>query len=390
MRIGIVGLGRAGSMMLRAMARHPGVEVAGAADLHRAHLERFHADFGGLTFDDAAALCACPEVDAVYVASPHEYHAEHAMLAARHGKHVLVEKPMALSLEDCDRMIEAAERAGVVLTVGHTASYNPGVQKMRQLIAGGDVGRLAIISALAYTDFLYRPRRPEELRTDQGGGILFNQVPHQVDAARLVAGGLATSVRASTWSLDPARPTEGCYAAFVTFADGAVASLVYSGYDHLNSTDLAAARFSEDPVRYGASRRALRRIGSADDEVALRIAAGYATGGFGGTESLLQPELGVFVATCADADLRLAPNGVAVYDNEGLRIVPPDPWVGEPGRGAVLDEFLRAATGTHPALHDGHWAKATLEVCLAMLLSSREQREIALVHQVPVEEEPAC
>ena len=146
---------------------------------------------------------------------------------------------MALTLEDCDRMIEAADRAGVVLIVGHTANFNPGVQKMRQLVTG-ELGTLALITANAYTDFLYRPRRPEALVTEQGGGIMYNQVPHQVDAVRFLAGGVARTVRASTWSLDPARPTEGCYAAFLTFDGGAVASLVYSGYDHLDSSELAA------------------------------------------------------------------------------------------------------------------------------------------------------
>jgi phthalate 4,5-cis-dihydrodiol dehydrogenase len=382
MRIGVIGLGRAGAMMLPAMARHPDVQVTAAADLHREHLERFQEDFGGLAFDDAAPLCASPEVDAVYIASPHQYHVEHAVLAAACGKHVLVEKPMALTLEECDRMIEAAERAGVVLLVGHTASFNPGVRKMRQLIVSGAVGRLALISATAYTDFLYRPRRPEELITEQGGGIMYNQVPHQVDAARFVAGGLATSVRASTWSLDPIRATEGCYAAFVSFEAGVVASLVYSGYDHLSSADIAAGRVPTEPGRSGAARRALRAIQRSDDELQLRIASGYAAGPGAPPESLLQPELGVFVATCAGADLRLAPEGVAVFDDDGCRVIRPDPWRGMPGRGAVLDELLDAVSGVAPPVHHGRWAKATMEVCLAMLQSAREQREVPLHFQV--------
>ncbi|HET6315772.1 MAG TPA: Gfo/Idh/MocA family oxidoreductase, partial [Chloroflexota bacterium] len=295
----------------------------------------------------------------------------------------LVEKPMALTLQDCDRMIDAAEQAGVVLIVGHTASFNPGVQKMRQLIASGEVGRLALITASAYTDFLYRPRRPEELATEQGGGIMFNQVPHQVDAARFVAGGVATSVRAAAWSLDPARPTEGCYAAFLTFEGGAVASLTYSGYDHLDSADFAAGRAPADPRRYAAARRALRDVHDPDAETALRVASGYSAGPSHLNESLLQPELGVFVATCANADLRLAPDGVAVYANDGLRVVPPDPWRGVAGRGAVLDELLYAVTAARPVLHDGRWGKATMEVVVAMLQSAREQREMSLVSQIP-------
>src|SRR6266511_6376083 len=98
LRIGVIGLGRAGSGMLAAMSRHPDIHVSAAADLHRQHLDRFQEDFGGLAFTSVEALCDSPEVDAVYIATPHEYHAEHASLAAGHGKHVIVEKPMALTL----------------------------------------------------------------------------------------------------------------------------------------------------------------------------------------------------------------------------------------------------------------------------------------------------
>jgi phthalate 4,5-cis-dihydrodiol dehydrogenase len=99
LRIGVIGLGRAGAMMLGAMARHPKVQVTAAADLYREHLDRFQEDFGGLAFTDVSALCASPDVDVVYIATPHEYHAEQAVLAASSGKHVLVEKPMALTLD---------------------------------------------------------------------------------------------------------------------------------------------------------------------------------------------------------------------------------------------------------------------------------------------------
>jgi phthalate 4,5-cis-dihydrodiol dehydrogenase len=384
LRVGVIGLGRAGAMMLAAMARHPRVQVTAAADLHREHLDRFQEDFGGLAFTDAAALCASADVDAVYIASPHERHAEHALLAAEHGKHVLVEKPMALTLDDCDRMIEAAQRARVVLLVGHTASFNPAIQKMRQLIASGEVGALAMISATAYTDFLYRPRRPEELVTELGGGILYNQVPHQVDAARFLAGGLARTVRASAWALDRSRSTEGCYAAFLTFEGGAVASLVYSGYDHFLSAALTAAA---DP-NYGAARRALRTVRDQAEETARRVQSGYAAGSPGPSESLLQSELGVFLITCANADLRLTPDGVAVYDDDGVHVIAPELGSHLGGRGAVLDELYSGIVTGQPVVHDGQWARATMEVCLAMLQSAREQREIELQHQVPTRDVP--
>src|ERR687894_721708 len=102
------------------------------------------------------------------------------------------------------------------------------VRLMRDMIAGGELGRLGMIATWNYTDFLYRPRRPEELDTARGGGILFNQVPHQIDTVRLLAGGRVRSVRANVQVLDPARPTEGGCVAWLEFETGAAASLVYS------------------------------------------------------------------------------------------------------------------------------------------------------------------
>ena len=103
-------------------------------------------------------------VDAVYVATPHEFHAENAIMAARNGKHVLVEKPMALTLEECHAMIEAARKGGVHLVVGHSHSFDAPIARTRELIAAGTFGALRMITAVQFTDFLYRPRRPRSSR----------------------------------------------------------------------------------------------------------------------------------------------------------------------------------------------------------------------------------
>src|SRR5690606_25118226 len=123
--------------------------------------------------------------------------------------------------------------------------------------------------------FLYRPRRPEELDTAAGGGVLFNQAAHQVDVVRYLAGSPAASVRASTGAWDSARPTEGAYAAHLTFADGVFASLVYSGYAHFDGDELcggiAESGLRKDPNACGAARRAL----AAQPEGTLKAAESY-------------------------------------------------------------------------------------------------------------------
>lgn len=91
-------------------------------------------------------LVASKEIDAVYVASPHALHAEHTIVALDAGKHVLVEKPMATSAADCDRMIESAERAGRSLAVAYYRRGYPSVQRVRELVLAGEIGRPTRIS----------------------------------------------------------------------------------------------------------------------------------------------------------------------------------------------------------------------------------------------------
>ena len=97
--IGVAGLGRAFSLMAASFAGDARVRLVAGADPRPEALQRFRTEYSGTAHATVAQLCADPQVDVVYVATPHQFHAEHVRLAASHGKHVLVEKPMALSLE---------------------------------------------------------------------------------------------------------------------------------------------------------------------------------------------------------------------------------------------------------------------------------------------------
>jgi phthalate 4,5-cis-dihydrodiol dehydrogenase len=382
--LGIVGLGMAGAVMVRAAARHPGIVLVAGADPQPGPRDAFARDFNARTYADARALCEDPAVDAVYIATPHQFHAAHATAAAERGKHVILEKPMALTLADCDRIIAAVERAGVHLIVGHTHAFDPAVRAMRSIIASGELGALGMIASWNYTNFLYRPRRPEELDTAKGGGILFNQVPHQVDTVRLLGGGLVRSVRAQVGVLDPTRPTEGNCVAFLEFANGVAASLVYSGYDFFDSDELhfwISERGSPKEPAHGATRRAL--AGQAAQEANLRTARfGYGTVDPG--EPPHQPHFGLTIATCARGDLRASADGVFVYDESGRREVALPGGPRYSGRGDVLDDLRAAILAGRKPVQDGRWGKATLEVALAIQRSARERQEVTLESQVPV------
>jgi len=100
-RWGVAGLGRAFTLMLPTLVADPRVRLCAAADPRADARSRFTADFDAPAYATVDELCRDDSVDVVYVATPHQLHAEHAIIAARHGKHVLVEKPMALGLDDC-------------------------------------------------------------------------------------------------------------------------------------------------------------------------------------------------------------------------------------------------------------------------------------------------
>ena len=397
LKVGIAGLGRAFTLMLPTLVADERVELFAAADPRSEATQRFAADFGARTYDAVEALCANPDVEVVYVATPHQHHAAHVAMATSHGKHVLVEKPMAITLAECRQMIAAAERAGVCLVVGHSHSFDRPILRAREIIVSGAVGAVRMINAQYYTDFLYRPRRPEELVTARGGGVVFSQGAHQIDIVRLLGGGRVRSVRALTGAWNRNRPTEGAFAALLSFDDGAFASILYSGYAHFDSDELCGGigelGASKLASQYGSARRNLKRAANADQEATLKDARNY--GGADYPKQTVMPatgrdtddarwhqHFGWVLVSCERADLRPLPTGVMIYGDAEARLdALPRPRV---PRAEVVDELYDAIVHGRAPLHDGKWAMATLEVCLAMVQSAREGRDITLAHQVAV------
>ncbi len=383
LRLGVVGLGRAAAQTLPSIVAHPHVRVAAAADPSAEARSRFAADFGAPAFAGVEELCARAAVDALYVATPHQRHVTDVFVAAAHGKHVLVEKPMALTLEDCRAMTSAAARAGVALVVGPTHGMDPAVVRIAQIAASGELGRVRMIANAVYGDFLYRPRRPEELDTALGGGIMYNQVPHQIEIAREIDGGPLRTVRASTGVWDARRPTEGASAAFLEFESGAVAQLTYSGYDHFDSDELCGwigELGAEKPRdRHGAARRALAALAGAGDEARAKAAAGFARAGVMRAQGAVhQPHFGFLIVSCERGDLRPSPDGVLIYGDDGVREIALEQPRAFPDKLGAIDELYDAvALGVAPR-HDGAWGTETLATALAMMTSARERREVSL------------
>ena len=270
-----------------------------------------------------------------------------------------------------------AQRASVHLIVGHSHSFDAPILRTRELIASGAYGAVRMIHALNYTDYLYRPRRPEELDTAQGGGAVFNQAAHQVDIVRLLGGGRVKSVRAATGAWDAARPTEGAYSALLTFENGAFASLTYSGYGHFDSDEFSGwiGEMGQAQAALRAQAAALSRVPRRRPHSRMRATTAARRIRRPHSDNLAHQHFGTIIVSCERADLRPMPNGVMIYQNGTARLDPlPPPAI---PRAEVIDELYARSSMAKPPLHDGAWAMATLEVCLAMLQSAREGRDIA-------------
>jgi len=373
-------MGAAGRAFLPAIRGHAAFELVALAEPVAETRQSVGAETGAEGFADLPSMLENARLDAVYIATPTELHAEHAGLAFAAGKHVLTEKPMAISLGDAQRMIDEAERARVKLVVGHAHGFDAPIQAMRGIIKSGRLGRVRMIHTWNFTDWIYRPRRPDELEIDLGGGVTFRQGSHQFDIIRLLGGGLVKSVRAATFDWDPNRRSIGAHTVFMQFADGLTATAVYNGYGYFSTMELIS-----DVTEWGSTepiekrppvKRSFTGASAADEIEAKRKRARNAIP----TSVPHQPHFGLTLVSCERGDIRQSPDGLFVYSDKGREeiAVPND----KSPRDLVLDEFAAAIAGRAKPVHDGRWGLANLELCLAAIESSKRGEEIHLKHQV--------
>jgi phthalate 4,5-cis-dihydrodiol dehydrogenase len=380
-RFGIAGIGAAGRAFLPPIRGHAQFQLAAIAEPVAETRDNVSGDTGVPGFADLPSMLAGVALDAVYIATPTELHVEHAALAFAANKHVLTEKPMAIRLDQAQAMVAGAERAGVKLVVGHAHGFDRPIQAMREIIASGRLGRVRMIHTLNYTDWMYRPRRPDELDIAQGGGVTFRQGSHQFDVIRLLGGGMVKSVRATVFDWDQNRSSIGSHVVYLQFANGAAATAVYNGYGYFSTMELIA-----DVTEWGFTepiekRPPVRRTAAspADELAAKRKRATSAIP----TSAPHQPHFGLTLVSCERGDIRQSPDGLYVYSEKGREEIalPND----KSPRDLVLDEFAGAITGRARPIHDGRWGLANLEVCLAAIESSQSGKEIELKHQVAIE-----
>jgi phthalate 4,5-cis-dihydrodiol dehydrogenase len=384
-RVGIAGLGKAARMKLGQFKTSRRVQLTAGADLRPEERERWKRLYGIETYPTVEAMCQQGAIDAVWIFLPHHLHAQYAVIAADHGKHVLVEKPMAVTMDEADRMVEAVERNGVRYIHAHAKIYLPPLPRIGELIASGRYGRVTGINAWYFNDWLCRPEwSTTDLDERKGGGPLYWIGAHHMDIVRYLGGGMVRSVRASMGRWKPGFDVPGNYAAFFEFENGVPAQLTLSTYGHFDTLEFTAG-IGEGGTRrpdakvFGPRLKNPRPLTPQEKYALDQYDDAWMEARVGSFDEQRFDHFGLTLLSLEHADIRQSPNGLFVYSENGkeeLALQDLPPW-GE------LVELAEAVLDGKPPLLDARWARASLETLIAIAQSAAERKEVYLSKQVP-------
>ena len=230
-RVGLIGCGKVGQIHAAALRRLAEAELAAVCDVNAERARAFADLYGTVGYTDVDAMLGEGEVEAVIIGTPHPLHAAPAIRAAEAGVHVLVEKPLAATLADCDAMLAAASRAGVLLgVISQRRLYEP-VRRMKAAIDAGKIGRpaLGVFTMYSWREPAYYQSDPWRGKWDtEGGGVLVNQSPHQLDLLRWFMGPVAEV--SGYWANvnHPAVEVDDTAVAVLRFQSGGLGAIVTS------------------------------------------------------------------------------------------------------------------------------------------------------------------
>lgn len=222
---GVIGFGNMGQGLTRYINQHKKdqAQIVAACNPDGANLTVARDDFG-LSVTHNAGKLVNMDLDFVLVTSPSHVHAEQVVLAAKAGKHVFAEKPIALNLADADRMIQAVESAGVINAVNYSLRYTDAYLKIKDLVDSGRLGDILSITYIKLRGFgLYGAgaRHVAVVNAEESGGWAVHDACHNTDLLYWLNGPIKT-VYATTQTTVPAKNSEEVVLGNFTFANGAI------------------------------------------------------------------------------------------------------------------------------------------------------------------------
>ncbi|NLB38587.1 MAG: Gfo/Idh/MocA family oxidoreductase, partial [Clostridiales bacterium] len=230
-RTAVVGCGKVGHFHAKAYQATKRAHLVACYNRTLPRAQAFGAEYGIPAYDDVEAMIKNQGVQAVSICTPHPNHAELAVACAQLGVHVAIEKPLAASLGDCDAIINAVQAAGVVGTTICQRRFYPPAQRVKQAITDGKLGRpiLGTVNMLGWRDMAYYASDPwRGTGVGEGGGVLVNQAPHQLDRLLWYMGEVDSLYALWDTLNHPDLEVEDTAAAVIRFKSGAMGNIVVS------------------------------------------------------------------------------------------------------------------------------------------------------------------
>jgi len=268
LRWGLIGCGDISQKRAAPALRDaPGSTLAAVSRKRTELAQAFADEFGaGRVHTDWRDLVADPEIDAVYVATPLAPHAEQAIAAAEAGKHVLCEKPMAMDVASCDRMIAAAQANRVRLGVAYYRRFYPVLVRVKRLIESGELGVPLLASLQAFERFNTVPGQPVPWRlvqADAGGGPMMDFGSHRLEMLVSLFGEVESVTGWSDKLLFPEREVEDSAGASLRHKRGVRAELLIS-HAAKEPRDVVDIYLSEGSLHIGVLNSGELRVVSAE------------------------------------------------------------------------------------------------------------------------------
>lgn len=240
-RVALIGGGIIARNHLDAIARMPELSGVAVADPNLAKREALAQEYGIQPYADYRDMVEQEKPDIVVIALPHYLHKECAVWCSSQGCHILLEKPMALNVQECDEIAHAVSKSAVTLLVGHTQHYLPANIQAKSLIRSKELGELIAIQDTRHL-YYYRDERPAWFfeKEKSGGGIMMNLGAHSIDKIQFLTGSRVRRVSADLSYFGTKGNVEGSGMIFLQTSSGLSATIVQSGYEGVpgDTTDL--------------------------------------------------------------------------------------------------------------------------------------------------------
>lgn len=269
LKMGVIGAGIVCERHIIAAEGMDSVKPCAVADIVLEKAQSMAEKHGMRAYASYEEMIEKEELDLVVINLPHGLHREAAVYAAERKLHVFLEKPFANTTADCDAVMEAAEKNGIVLNIGHVQRYFWHNRKAKELIANGEIGTFVMMTELRNTIY-FTEQRPKWFlnRKMAGGGIFMNYCAHSLDELKWFTGSHIKSISGKARAADERFEVDGNAQVFVEMEDGTTAMFAFCGYQAPGMENAVYLYGTKGEIKIAGGKVYLSKMGSGFTEIA--------------------------------------------------------------------------------------------------------------------------